>query len=90
MVLLMNSATKVGQSKKLALLLEGPVVMMQVASPVLYQIASSKKEWVVHHGWLRWCDSDPLPLWARWKRCAMQETSLPDSPVTLQHPSGPV
>ena len=43
-VLLMNLATKVGQSKKLAALWSGPFIIVQVVSPVLYKVASSKKE----------------------------------------------
>ena len=88
--LLMNSATQVGQSKKSAPLWKGPFIIMQVIAPVLYQIASSKKEWVVHHDRLRRCDNDPLPLWLRRKRHAMLENSLPDSPVTFSHPSDPI
>ena len=86
-VLLMNSATRVGQSKKLKPLWKGPFIIMQAISPVLYQIALSKKEWVVHHDRLRQCDSDPLPLWLRRKRHTMLENSLSDSPVTLPHPT---
>ena len=89
-VLLMNSATRVGQSKKLAPLWKEPFIIMQVIPPVLYQIASSKKEWVVHHDRLRRCDNDPLPLWLRRKRHTMLENSLSDSPVTLPHPSDPI
>lgn len=89
-VLLMNSATRVGQSKKLAPLWKEPFIIMQVIPPVLYQIASSKKEWVVHHDRLRRCDNDLLPLWLRRKRHTMLENSLSDSPVTLPHPTDPI
>ena len=89
-VLPMNSATKVGQNKKLARLWKGPFIIMQVIAPEPYQITSFKKEWVVHHDRLRWCDNDPLPLWLRWKIRATRGISLPDSPVTLPHPSDPV
>ena len=44
LVLLMNSASKVGQCRKLAALWKGPFVIVQVLTPVLYRIASSKKD----------------------------------------------
>ena len=40
-VLLMNSASKIGQCRKLAALWKGPFVIVQVLTPVLYRIASS-------------------------------------------------
>ena len=67
-VMLMNSASKVGQCRKLAALWNGPFVIVQVLTPVLYRIASSKKDWVVHHDRLNPCHDDPLPLWIRRKR----------------------
>ena len=67
-VLLMNSASKVGQCRKLTALWKGPFVIRQVLSPVLYQIMWSKNDWVVHHDQLKSCHDDPLPLWIRQKR----------------------
>ena len=43
-VMLMNSASKVGRSRKLTALWKGPFVIVQVLTPVLYRIPSSKKD----------------------------------------------
>jgi hypothetical protein len=67
-VYLANSATKIGQSRKLAPLWKGPLVVTKVLSPVLYQIGSPRKSWTVHHDRLRPCHDDPLPLWVVRKR----------------------
>lgn len=61
------SAVNECQCQKLTALSKGPFVIVQVLS-VLYQIMSSKKDWVVHHDRLKPCRDDPLPLWIRWKR----------------------
>ena len=66
--LLMKSASKARQCRKLAALWKGSFVIVQVLTPVLYRIASSKKDWVVHHDRLNPCHDDPLPLWTRRKR----------------------
>jgi hypothetical protein len=42
-VYLANSATKIGQSRKLAPLWKGPLVVTKVLSPVLYQVGSPRK-----------------------------------------------
>jgi hypothetical protein len=76
-VLLMNSGRKVGQSKKLAPLWKGPFVVVQVLTPVLCRIVSSKKDWVVHNDRLRTCNNDPLPLWVRRKRHTIRD--VPES-----------
>jgi len=67
-VLLIDSASRIGQCKKLAPLWKGPYVIVEIVSPVLCKIASSRKEWVVHHDRLRLCDESPLPLWVRRRR----------------------
>ena len=76
-VLLMNSASKVGQCRKLAALWKGPFVIVQVLTPVLYRIASSKKDWVVHHDRLKPYHDDPLLLWIRRKRHQVLDRQKP-------------
>lgn len=75
-VLLINSATKIGQSKKLQPLWTGPYIVSKVISPILVKITSLKKEWVVHHDRLKPCLRIDLPLWARRKRHALQENDI--------------
>lgn len=67
-VLLIDSASRIGQCKKLAPLWKGPYVITEIMSSVLCKIASSRKEWVVHHDRLRMCNESPLPLWVRRRR----------------------
>ena len=86
-MLLMNSASKTGQCRKLAALWKGPFVIVQVLTPVLYRIASSKKDWMVHHDRLKPCHDDPLPLWIRRKRHQVLDRQEPED---TQNPSDQV
>ena len=77
-VKLANSATKVGQAKKLQPLWVGPLIVTEVISPILLKVTSMKKEWVVHHDRLKPCPKLELPLWARRKRHALLGTPSAD------------
>jgi hypothetical protein len=67
-VYLANSATKIGQSRKLTPLWKDPYVVEEIVSPVLYKVGAVKKSWVVHHDRLRPCKDFPLPLWIQKKK----------------------
>ena len=67
-VLLINSATKIGHSKKLQPIWLGPFLVTKVISSTLYQIASQKKTFVVHHDRIRPCLDKTLPLWFQRRR----------------------
>ena len=67
-VLLANSATKIGQCKKLKALWLGPFLIERKISPVLFQIASQKRSQIVHHDRLRPCRDRSVPLWIYRKR----------------------
>ena len=86
-VLLANSARKVGVCPKLAPLWKGPYVVVGVPSTVLCRLASARKEWVVHQDRLRPCREDPLPLWVRRKRCQLLHLPPPD-PEATSHGGG--
>jgi hypothetical protein len=90
-VLLSNSATKVGNCKKLTHLWKGPLVVTKVLSPVLYQVGATRKSWVVHHDRLRPCYDTHLSLWI--SKLQRQLRGEPDTPAAddgdLYQPSGP-
>ena len=75
--MLVNSATRIGQAKKLQPLWKGPLIITEVVSPILLKVSSMKKEWVVHHDRLKPCSDSNLPMWARRKRHALLGTPLP-------------
>ena len=61
----LNSATKIGQSKKLQSIWLGPYLVTEVLSPILYRIKDRKRELVVHHDRLRICEDRFIPMWLR-------------------------
>ena len=62
-----NSATKIGQSKKLRSPWLGPY-LIEDNHGVVYKIRSQKKSEWVHHDRLKLCEDAELPLWLRRKR----------------------
>ena len=68
LVLKLKAAGKVGQSRKLNPGWEGPFLVIEVISPVLYKIQSRKKEGIVHHDMLKLCQDQIIPLWMRRRR----------------------
>lgn len=67
-VYLTNSATKVGSCKKVQSIWLGPYMVKAILSPVLIQIESQKRIWVVHCDRLKPCATSSLPLWLWRKR----------------------
>ncbi|VDI68082.1 Hypothetical predicted protein [Mytilus galloprovincialis] len=64
-----DSATKVGESKKLRSPWQGPYLVHQShISPVLYRIQKRKKALVVHHDKLKPCEDKVLPKWLKYAR----------------------
>jgi hypothetical protein len=59
-----NSATKVGESKKLQAIWLGPFLVLEAKSP-LYKIRGIRKEYWVHHNDLKSCCDRIFPLWLR-------------------------
>ena len=66
-VMLVNSASRVGESKKLSEKWLGPYLITQVISPILYRVSTRKAEKVVHVERLKGF-SGRVPLWVRRKR----------------------
>ena len=68
LVYVLHSATKVGQSKKLSPIWKGPLLIVEVLSPVLYRVKGRRKESVLHHDHddrLRICKDRVVPMWMR-------------------------
>ncbi|VDI00836.1 Hypothetical predicted protein [Mytilus galloprovincialis] len=63
-----DSATKVGESKKLRSPWQGPYLVIKVISPVLYRIQKRKKALVVHHDKLKPCEDRVLPKWLKYAK----------------------
>jgi transposase InsO family protein len=74
-----NSATSVGQSKKLLPVFKGPYVVTAVISPILYRVESQKATSVEHHDRLAPCTDRHIPLWVQRKRAAIWKTDPEES-----------
>ena len=59
---------KKGLSRKLLSVYEGPYIVTRVISPILFEIQTRKKKFVVHHDKLRPCFDRIIPIWLRRKR----------------------
>ena len=74
-ILLANSATKIGECKKLQPLWLGPYLVVAKISDILYKVATQKKTYVIHHDRMRPCNDRSLPLWLTRKRSNLSECS---------------
>jgi hypothetical protein len=63
LVYMIDSSTKIGQSKKLCKPWIGPYVVEEKLSSILYRIRDCKKSKVVHHDRLKLCSDREIPLW---------------------------
>nr|KAG5699813.1 hypothetical protein BaRGS_013533 [Batillaria attramentaria] len=63
-----NSAAKVGESRKLAPIWKGPYLVTDVVSPILVRVKGRSRERIVHTDRLRLCRDRTLPLWLRRER----------------------
>ena len=61
----LNNASKTGESRKLKPVWLGPLVVIDVLSPVLYKVRDRRKEHVLHHDKLKLCEDRCIPLWLR-------------------------
>ena len=65
LVYLTNSATKVGESKKLNPVWVGPFLVVKKLSSALFEIRGKKKSQVVHHDRLKLCRDRFVPFWLK-------------------------
>ena len=82
-VLLINSASKIGVCKKLQPQWQGPYLVTGVINSVLYEIASKNRRWIVHHDRLKKCLDRVLPLWLRRRRHNLLNND-PSEKMTVQ------
>ena len=68
MVYKLDSTTQVGVTAKLKPVYDGPYLIIQVISSLLYRIAGRRRTQVLHHDRLRPCIDREVPLWIRRKR----------------------
>ena len=76
LIVLVNSATKVGQSKKLQPIWRGPYIITDVISPVLYKVSDRHRITTQHVDRMRLYNDRSVPLWIARKRAQLLQ--LPD------------
>jgi len=69
--MVINSATKVGTSKKLQPIWKGPFVVVEAISEVLYKVADRKKITVQHVDRMRPYVDRTVPLWVQQRRARL-------------------
>ncbi len=69
----LDSASVVGQSRKLRSVYVGPFLVVEVISPVLYRVEDQKRSMVLHHDRLALCEDRCIPFWVRRKRHQLLE-----------------
>lgn len=85
-----DTATKIGQSRKLKPPWKGPYLVTRVINPVLFEIVDRKKTWIVHHDRLKSCTDGELPIWLQRRRSSLlgerheQETNIADDDLSLE------
>lgn len=79
LVMVTNSATTAGVSRKLQPLWKGPFVVTQVVSPVLYRVSGQRRATVQHHDRLRPFHERSVPLWVHRKRASLDQNSRSDT-----------
>ena len=80
LVMLLNSATKVGRSKKLQPIWNGPFVVTDVLSSILYRVSSQRKTTVQHVDRLRLYTDRAVPIWVQKKRSRVAEDQVDSEP----------
>ncbi len=80
----LDSSTKVGISTKLRPVYDGPYLVSQVISPVLYRIEGRKRSSVLHHDRLRICQDRDIPMWIRRKRHLFLTSESPAASANVE------
>ncbi|CAC5366894.1 unnamed protein product [Mytilus coruscus] len=68
-----DSATKIGESKKLRAPWQGPYLIVEVLSSVLYKMRTRKRELTIHHDQLKPCSDRNIPQWLKYMRHRLLE-----------------
>ena len=70
----LDSASKVGESKKLQPIFLGPFLIVKQVSPDLFYLEDRKRSRLAHHDTLQPCKDRNIPFWLRRKRHLLMET----------------
>lgn len=84
-VYMVDTSSKVGQSKKLRKPWIGPFVIVYKFNHVLYRIQGKKENKVVHHDRLKLCQDRDLPLWLKRLRHSVLHPEPNDKESKLQN-----
>ena len=84
LVYLLNSAGKVGQSRKLQPVYTGPHLIVKKLSDILFTTVNSRgRQQVIHHDRMRRCSDLNIPIWARRERNKLAEVNVPEDPIEV-------
>jgi len=70
---------EIGISKKLQAPWQGPYVVTEVLSPVLFRLSDRKRSLVIHHDKLKLCSDRSFPSWLLRLRQEVMETEAGES-----------
>ena len=59
----MNAVSKKGECKKLKPMLIGPLLVVEVVTPVLYKVKDHHREYILHHDRIKLCEDRAIPMW---------------------------
>ena len=59
----MNAVSKKGQCKKLKPIWIGPLLLIEVVTPVLYKVKDHHREYILHHHRIKLCEDRAIPMW---------------------------
>ena len=76
LVYLLDSATNIGQSKKLQSPWKGPYLIVKVLSNILFRICGQRGDSVIHHDRLKLYEGTEIPLWVRRARHNMEVANV--------------
>ena len=59
----MNAVSKKGECKKLKPIWIGPLLVIEVVTPVLYKVKDHCREYILHHDKIKLCEDHAIPMW---------------------------
>ena len=77
-VLKLNKMTKTGQPAKLQPVWNGPLIVTEAISPILFRICGRRKSSVIHHDMIKPCYDRSLPMWLRRLRSQLLNQEDPE------------
>ena len=59
----MNAVSKKAECKKLKPIWVGPLLVVEVVTPVLYKVKDHRREYILHHDRTKLCEDRAIPMW---------------------------